>query len=95
MTKSELIIAFAEDQNNSTKDAEKIINTIVNTMSSALINGENIELRGFGTFIVREHGSYVGLNPKTREQIVVKPQKLPFFKPCKELKDEVNQNKMK
>ena len=80
-------------ENISTKDAARIINNIVNTMSSALINGENIELRGFGTFIVREHGSYVGLNPKTREQIVVKPKKLPFFKVGKDLREKVNNNK--
>ena len=95
MKKSELKIALAEDQNISTKDAVKIINTIIDTMASALINGENIELRGFGTFTVRMHGSYVGFNPKTREQVNVKPKRLPFFKPAKELKAGVNQNRKK
>lgn len=95
MNKSDLIIAFAEDQNFSPKTASKIVGTILDSMSKALINGENIEIRGFGSFTIREYGSYAGFNPKTRQQINTKPKKLPFFKPGKDFKFAVNENRKK
>jgi integration host factor subunit beta len=59
-------------------------------MTDALAKGDNIEIRGFGSFSVKEYGTYYGRNPKTGEKIKVKPKKLPFFKVGKELKERVN-----
>lgn len=90
MNKSELVIALAKKENLTKQKAEEVINTIFDTMSNALIAGERIEIRGFGSFIVREYSSYTGRNPKTGESISVLPKKLPFFKVGKELKKVVD-----
>ncbi|MGV1100955.1 HU family DNA-binding protein [Thiovibrio sp. JS02] len=90
MNKSELIEALAEELNVPLRDASSAATTILDAMADALANGESIEIRGFGSFVVKEYGSYFGRNPKTGEKIKVKPKKLPFFKVGKELKEQVN-----
>lgn len=90
MNKSELIEAMAEKLNLPSKTAASIVNTILESMADALVRGENVELRGFGSFTVREYETYTGRNPKTGELIKVKPKKLPFFKVGKELKEAVD-----
>lgn len=64
-------------------------------MAETLVNGGNVEIRGFGSFTVREYKSYDGKNPKTGEVVKVKPKKLPFFKVGKELRESVNDRKTK
>ncbi len=90
MNKSELIDALAAQKGISFKKAEEIINTIFDSMTTALITGERIEIRGFGSFVIKEYKAYTGRNPKTGESIGVKPKKLPFFKVGKELKERVS-----
>jgi len=90
MNKSELIEALAAKKNLSFKKSEEIINTIFESMSNALHAGERIEIRGFGSFVIKSYKPYVGRNPKTGEAITVKPKKLPFFKVGKELKEKVD-----
>ena len=90
MTKSELIEALAEETNCSINSASNVINTIVDAMTDALITGENVEIRGFGSFTVRHYDSYTGRNPKTGVETVVKSKKLPYFKVGKELREAVN-----
>jgi integration host factor subunit beta len=90
MNKSELIEALAEEINVPIREAASIANTIIDTMSEALARGEAIEIRGFGSFVVKEYGSYIGRNPKTGEKIKVAPKKLPFFKVGKDLREKVN-----
>lgn len=90
MNKSELIEAIAQEANLSLKDASSIIATILDTMTETLAVGENIEIRGFGSFVIKEYESYQGRNPKTGEVINVPPKRLPFFKVGKELKERVN-----
>jgi len=92
MNKSELVDAIAGRQNITTKEATGIVNTIVNTMSDSLQNGDNIEIRGFGSFKVKEYNSYIGRNPKTGEKIIVKPKRSPYFKPGKDLRYTVNRS---
>ncbi|TWJ19829.1 HU family DNA-binding protein [Geobacter argillaceus] len=89
MNKSELIEALAAQKGLSYKKAEEIINTIFDSMTEAMLAGERIEIRGFGSFVVNEYKAYTGRNPKTGEAIPVKPKKLPFFKVGKELKERV------
>jgi integration host factor subunit beta len=55
-----------------------------------LERGDRIEIRGFGSFVVKEYKGYTGRNPKTGEQIVVQNKSLPFFKAGKELKENIN-----
>ncbi len=90
MIKSELIQALAEQQNLSVHEAKSIVNTILETMADALVRGDNVEIRGFGSFQVREYASYTGINPKTGTKTKIKPKKLPFFKVGKELREQVN-----
>lgn len=90
-----MIEALAQDQGLSTKTAASIVNTILDKMIETLVRGDNIELRGFGSFTVREYETYTGRNPKTGAQISVKPKKLPFFKVGKELRDSIDANREK
>ena len=80
MNKSELIEALAQDINVPHREAAAITNTVIDTMTEALANGESIEIRGFGSFVIKEYESYEGRNPKTGKKIQVQPKKLPFFK---------------
>jgi len=89
MTKSELIEAVAERTRLAKAKAEILVNCIFDVMVEALARGEGIELRGFGSFSVREYKPYEGRNPRTGAPVHVKPKRLPFFKVGKELKERV------
>lgn len=89
MNKSELIELFAAKRDISHKRAEEVVNMIFNSMSEAMVAGERIEIRGLGSFVVKDYGAYTGRNPKTGEPIKVSPKKLPFFKVGKELKERI------
>jgi len=90
MNKSELTEQLAEKLNIPVRDAASIIDTILESMTDALVEGKSIEIRGFGSFTVKEYQSYTGRNPKTGERIKVEPKKLPVFRVGRELKDKVN-----
>jgi len=95
MNKSELIEALSRDTDLPHREAAAITNTIIETMTEALAQGESIEIRGFGSFVIKNYGSYEGRNPKTGEKIKVSPKKLPFFKVGKDLREQVNQKRRK
>lgn len=86
MNKSDLIQVVAQKANISEKKAETIVSTLFDSMSETLVTGGRIEIRGFGSFTVKEYAGYEGRNPKTGLPVDVKPKKLPFFKVGKELK---------
>lgn len=90
MNKSELIEALAQEIDIPHREAAAITNTVLEAMTEALVRGESIEIRGFGSFVVKEYGSYEGRNPKTGKKIKVRPKKLPFFKVGKDLREKVN-----
>lgn len=90
MNKSELIESVADKAKVTKKRAEDVVNLIFDLMVDAIVRGDRIEIRGLGSFVVKEYGSYVGRNPRTGESIQVKPKKLPFFKVGKELKERVD-----
>ena len=90
MTKSELTEELSKELNLSTSETAGIISTILDSMTNALANGENIEIRGFGSFTIKHYKSYTGRNPKTGVETVVKAKKLPFFKVGKDLKEAVD-----
>ena len=90
MTKSELIDAVAEQTNITKSRAELLVNCIFDSMTDALKRGEGIEIRGLGSFTVREYKPYNGRNPRTGEPVHVASKRLPFFKVGKELKEMVN-----
>ena len=90
MNKAELIEKVSERVKISSNAAIVIVNTIFDSMRESMEKGERIEIRGFGSFVVRKYGAYKGRNPKTGKFVDVPPKKLPFFKVGKELKEKVN-----
>ncbi len=90
MNKSELVETLSIKNNLTYKKSEQIVNLIFDTMSQALIDSDRIEIRGFGSFMVKDYRAYMGRNPKTGEIIQVKEKKLPFFKVGKELRERVD-----
>ncbi len=90
MNRSDLINALKDKSSLNRKDAEKAVNTIFNEISDTLANGDRVEIRGFGSFMVKDYKPYVGRNPKTGVKIKVPSKKLPFFKVGKGLRDMVN-----
>lgn len=93
MNKSELIDALSKKEGLTEKQAADVVNLIFKGFGNQLKSGGRIEIRGFGSFVVRDYDSYTGRNPKTGETIQVDPKKLPFFKVGKELKERVNSGK--
>ena len=93
MTKSELIEAVSERTKLPKGKAELIVNCVFDSMVDALKRGEGIEIRGFGSFTVREYKSYEGRNPRTGQPVHVAPKRLPFFKVGKELRERVNESR--
>jgi len=90
MNKSELIEALSIKENLTEKKAIDVINLIFKGFVDELKNGGRIEIRGFGSFVVRSYGAYTGRNPKTGQNIKVLPKKLPFFKVGKDLREMVD-----
>jgi len=90
MNKSQLIEVFAKEENLALKKAEEIVNTVFGNMEKALVEGERVEIRGFGSFKIKKYEGYQGRNPKTGQIINVSAKKLPFFKVGKELKERVD-----
>jgi integration host factor subunit beta len=72
------------------RDGEVIVETIFDAVIGALKSGDKIEIRGFGSFRIRQRNSRIGRNPKTGERVEVPAKKVPYFKPSKELRDLVN-----
>ncbi|MFW5791771.1 MAG: HU family DNA-binding protein [Desulfohalobiaceae bacterium] len=91
MNKSELIKTLSENQNIQLDEAALIVNTFFDAIKEALLRGERVEIRGFGSFKIKDYGEYKGRNPKTGETVLVKSKRLPFFRPGKDLKDYINQ----
>ncbi|MEW6351390.1 MAG: HU family DNA-binding protein [Thermodesulfobacteriota bacterium] len=90
MNKSDLVKALAKEMDLPMRKSEEIVDMVFKNMGDALMAGNRIEIRGFGSFVVKEYKGYVGRNPKTGEQISVTTKRLPFFKTGKELKERIN-----
>ena len=90
MNKSELIKSLSEQTNISIDEATLVVNTFVDSMKNALLEGDHVEIRGFGSFKVKEYGAYAGRNPRTGQKVEVEAKRLPFFRAGKELKAFLN-----
>jgi integration host factor subunit beta len=90
MTKSDLIEHLCLTKKLSKGRAETLLNTILESIEQSLRRGERIEIRGFGSFEIRNYSAYQGRNPRTGTTVPVAPKRLPFFKVGKELKERVN-----
>ena len=90
MTKADLVEAVAINSDLSKRDAEVIVQTVLDSIVDSLKSGEKIEIRGFGSFRLRERSSREGRNPKTGETVFVPAKRVPYFKPGKELRELIN-----
>ena len=90
MNKTQLIASVAEMAEVTKKDAEKAVNAVFGSVQKALVEGEKVQLIGFGTFEVKSRSARVGRNPQTGKEIKIAASKVPTFKAGKGLKEVVN-----
>jgi DNA-binding protein HU-beta len=91
MNKTELVEKVAEKTGKTKKEAGMIVDSVLQTISEALKNGDKVTLIGFGNFEVREYAARKGRNPQTGEEMFIEARKSPDFKPGKQLKELINQ----
>jgi len=91
MTKADLVDKVAEAADVPRKQADDVVQVILENIILALRRSEKVELRGFGSFRIRQRGERIGRNPKTGSQVHVPPKKIPYFKPGKHLREELLQ----
>ena len=89
MNKIDIVNQLSEQINLNQKIAKVVVDTIIDTIKTAIINGERVEIRGFGSFSLRSYKPYKGRNPKNGEIVEVPEKKLPYFKVGKELKETI------
>ena len=92
MTKADLVEEVSKVTELTRKDSEVIVDTLFDSVIKALKEGDKLEVRGFGSFRVRQRNARVGRNPKTGEKVEVPAKRVPYFKPSKELKDLINED---
>ncbi len=90
MTKADLVERVAREADMTKKDAEQLVEIIFDSITETLNKGGKIELRGFGSFRVRERNSRKGRNPKTGDSVAIPAKRVAYFKPGKELKELIN-----
>ena len=90
MTKAELVAKVAGHINLTKKQTEVVVNTVFQSITESLSQGKKVELRGFGSFRIRERNPRLGRNPKSGEKVSVPAKKVPFFKAGKELRELVD-----
>ena len=90
MNKTELINAVAEATGASKKDTTNVIGATLDAITKALVDGDKVQLIGFGTFETRNRGERMGKNPRTGAEVKIAACKTPAFKAGKALKDAVN-----
>jgi integration host factor subunit beta len=89
MNKIDIVTQLSEQINLNQKIAKVVVDTIIDAIKTAIINGERVEIRGFGSFSLRSYKPYKGRNPKNGEIVEVPEKKLPYFKVGKELKETI------
>ena len=89
MNKTELIAAAAERSGISKKDAERVLNAAIDSITASLASGEKVQISGFGIFETKDREARVGRNPHTKQAIEIPATRVPGFKASKSLKDAV------
>jgi len=91
MTKSELIGKITDAHSGLTrKESELLVNTVLDSIIDAMADGEGVELRGFGSFTLRQRQARQGRNPRLGTTVTVDAKVVPHFKPGKELRERVS-----
>ena len=89
MNKTELIAIAAENSGLSKKDAERVLNAAIDAITASLVNGDKVQISGFGSFETKDREARMGRNPHTKEAIEIPATRVPGFKASKALKDSV------
>jgi integration host factor subunit beta len=90
MIKADLVTKISQDLNIPKQEAEQGVNLFFDAIRDAILRGEEIEIRGFGSFRFRKRMPRSGRNPRTGEPVMVPPKKVLYFKPSKLLKEMIN-----
>lgn len=90
MNKGEFVAKLAEDTGLKKSDAEKFLDAFVSNVKDVMLNGDKLQIAGFGTFEAKERAAKTGVNPATGEKIAIAACKVASFKPGKGLKEELN-----
>jgi integration host factor subunit beta len=90
MNKSDLTKILSQERDLPLRKSEEIVDAVFETMIKHLESGNRIEIRGFGSFQIKQYEGYTGRNPKTGENILIKGKKLPFFKTGKDFRENLN-----
>jgi len=90
MTKAELVERVSNQINLTKKQTEVVVNTVFSSITESLAEGKKVELRGFGSFRIRQRNARIGRNPKSGQKVEVPSKKVPFFKAGKELRQLVD-----
>ena len=90
MNKTELIATVAEKSGITKKDAERVVNAALDTITASLIAGDKVQLSGFGIFEVKQREARIGRNPRTKEAIDIPASRQPAFKASKALKNAID-----
>jgi len=90
MNKSDLVLEVARVTGLTGEVSEAVVSAVFEQITEALMRGERVELRGLGTFEVRQRAGHAGRNPKTGAPVEVPPRKVPFFRMGKELRAILN-----
>jgi integration host factor subunit beta len=93
MTKADLFTIIADKLKLPWARAELLVDVVFDCMEQSMSRGEKIEIRGLGSFTVRQYRAYDGRNPRTGAVVPVKPKRLAFFKVGKELRERVNKGR--
>lgn len=91
MNKSELIKVLADECSLPAEESTMVVNIFFDSMKQALVENNRVEIRGLGSFKLKNYEEYTGRNPKTGKSVTVAPKKLPFFRVGKELKEYINE----
>lgn len=91
ITRADLAEAVYEEVGLSRNESSDLVETVLNEISDALVEGDNVKISSFGSFSVRQKGERIGRNPKTGVEVPIKPRKVLVFKPSHVLKDRINE----
>lgn len=94
MTKSDIINEIHENTGIERVAVQVIIEEMMQTIKSNMTSGENVYLRGFGTFFIKKRNTKIGRNITKNTALVVPEHNIPAFKPCKEFKEKVKDTKI-
>ena len=93
ITRADLAEAVYEEVGLSRNESAGLVESVLDEVSNALIDGENVKISSFGSFAIREKGERIGRNPKTGVEVPISPRKVLVFRASHVLKDRVNRGK--